>query len=124
MGEIANMFPPLPWGVEVAAAPTVFIKISCPFVSVKPCPFFCLALKLCLRFEATSVYLCGCKTVSKGRIIIPWNGFWDLKNHILGTKFSAERLRGDWECLPGNAGKLSGSPKAEIVIIAESSSKI
>ena len=117
------MFPPYRGGGRWLGPQPFFLK-SVFRLSLKPCPFFCGAVKLCPRFEAMSVYLCGCKAVSKGGIITAWNGFWNLKNHILGTKFSAERLRGDWECLPGNAGKLSGSPKAEIVIIAESSSKI
>ena len=42
----------------------------------------------------------------------------------IDVEISSECLRGDRECPPGDEGGPSGSPEAEIVIIAESSSKI
>ena len=51
-----------------------------------------------------------------------------IKTITPGLKIDVETgsdcLRGNRKCCPGDEGGLGGSPEAEVVIIAESSSKI
>ena len=59
------MFPPLPWGGEVAAAPTVFIKVrwQCVYNQVSASMSSCKALSQFV-YNAMSVIMCSCKAVS------------------------------------------------------------